>query len=371
MSNQWGRDTQLTQGRGGSPIGLLIAILVSLVLGAAAGYGAMRYFTLQDADRLATVDRQIADMSVQLNDSNERLAEALEARKRAETALNAADPEAASLRQTLDSQRGELDAMADTLEATSRELLSEKEENARLAKALVESRQQILAQDKAIESAKRDATSARQAADAALADLRQRLDASEGEAGKALAALKTVEIPRLQAQVAELSDKLAKAEAAAETNSAERDALGAELARSRDALTDAEDKLARSQDALKDAADKLARERERSAGLQAELDAARTESAPREDAAPDNAPAAPPETAEDLPLIADAPRDPATVDAVLARTPGLDRLSAEDYQRLRNLLVSGECVTTGLQSVFRSVPVVTLRNLMRDLKSGC
>ena len=46
-------------------------------------------------------------------------------------------------------------------------------------------RQQILAQDKAIETAKRDATSARQAADAALVDLRQRLDASEGEAGKA------------------------------------------------------------------------------------------------------------------------------------------------------------------------------------------
>ena len=357
MSNQWGRDTQVTQGRGGSPIGLLIAILVSLVLGAAAGYGAMRYFTLQDADRLATVDRQIADLSAQLNDSNERLAEALEARKQAETALNASDPETAALRQTLDSQRGELDAMADTLEATSRELLSEKEENARLAKALAEARQQILAQDKAIETAKRDATSARQAADAALVDLRQRLDASEGEAGKALAALKTVEIPRLQAQVAELSDRLAKAEAAAETNSAERDALGAELARSRDALTDA--------------ADKLARERERSAGLQAELDAARAESAPPEDAAPDNVPAAPPETAKDLPLIADAPRDPATVDAVLARTPGLDRLSAEDYQRLRSLLVSGECVTTGLQSVFRSVPVVTLRNLMRDLKSGC
>lgn len=357
MSNQWGRDTQVTQGRGGSPIGLLIAILVSLVLGAAAGYGAMRYFTLQDADRLATVDRQIADLSARLNDSNERLAEALEARKQAETALNASDPETAALRQTLDSQRGELDAMADTLEATSRELLSEKEENARLAKALAEARQQILAQDKAIETAKRDATSARQAADAALVDLRQRLDASEVEAGKALAALKTVEIPRLQAQVAELSDKLAKAEADGAKVSAERDALGAELARSRDALTDA--------------ADKLARERERSAGLQAELDAARAESAPPEDAAPDNAPAAPPETAKDLPLIADAPRDPATVDAVLARTPGLDRLSAEDYQRLRSLLVSGECVTTGLQSVFRSVPVVTLRNLMRDLKSGC
>lgn len=357
MSNQWGRDTQVSQARGGSPFGLLIAILVSLVLGGAAGYGAMRYLGPQDADRLATVDQQIADLSAQLNDSNRRLAEAVEERKRAETALDAGDPATAALRQTLDSQRGELDSMADTLEATSRELLSEKEENARLAKALAEARQQSLAQDKAIENARQEATSAKASADAALADLRQRLEASEGEAGKALAQLKTVEIPRLQAQIAELSDRLAKAEADGTKISAERDALGAELARS--------------QDALKDAADKLAREQERSAGLQAELNAARAQSAPAEDKAPDSPPSAPPETAEDLPLIADAPRDPAAVDAVLARTPGLDRLSAEDYQRLRSLLVSGECVTTGLQSVFRSVPVVTLRNLMRDLKSGC
>jgi len=357
VSNQWGRDTQVSQARGGSPLGLLVAILVSLVLGAAAGYGALRYVTLQDADRLATVDAQIADLSAKLDESNRRLAEALEARKQAETALNASDPQTAALRQTLDSQRSELDSMADTLEATSRELLSEKDENARLAKALAESRQHSVAQDKAIETAKREATRAREAADGALADRTRRLDASEGEAGKALAALKTIEIPRLEAQIAELSDKLAKAEADGTKISAERDALGADLARG--------------QDALKDAADKLAREQERSAALQAELDAARTESAPDEDKAPDNVPAAPPETAEDLPLIADAPRDPAAVDAVLARTPGLDRLSADDYQRLRNLLVSGECVTTGLQSVFRSVPVVTLRNLMRDLKSGC
>lgn len=353
MSNQWGRDTQVSQARGGSPVGLVVAVLVSLALGAAAGYGAMRYLTRQDADRLATVDTQIADLSAKLDDSNRRLAEALEARKQAETVLNAGDPDTAALKRTLDSQRSELDGMADALEATSRELLSEKEENARLAKALAEARQQGLAQDSAIETAKRDATTARQAADAALADLRRRLDASESEAGKALAALKTVEIPRLQAQIAELSDKLAKAEGAGAEFSAERDALEAELARN--------------QDALKDAADELVRERERSAGLQAELDVARAQNAPSEN----KAPAASPETTEDLPLIADEPRDPATVDAVLARTPGLDRLSADDYQRLRNLLVSGECVTTGLQSVFRSVPVVTLRNLMRDLKSGC
>lgn len=357
MSNQWGRDTQVSQARGGSPFGLVVAVLVSLVLGAAAGYGAMRYFTLQDADRLATADTQIADLSARLDDANRRLAAAHEARKQVETALNASDPETAALRQTLDNQRSELDSMADTLEATSRELLSEEEANARLAKALADSRQHSIAQDKAIETAKRDATSAREAADAALADLRQRLDASEGEAGKALAALKTVEIPRLEAQIAELSDRLAKAEADGTKISAERDALGAELARN--------------QDALKVAEDKLAREQARSAGLEAELEAARAQSAASEDKASDNTPAAPPGTAEDLPLIANAPRDPATVDAVLARTPGLERLSADDYQRLRSLLVSGGCVTTGLQSVFRSVPVVTLRNLMRDLKSGC
>ena len=356
MSNQWGRDTQLARRPGGSPAGLLVAILVSLLLGAAAGYGAMRYLTAPDADRLAKANEQIASLSAELDDSNRRLAEAAEARKRAETALGASDPQSATLRQTLDSQRAELDTMADSLEATSRQLLAEKEENARLAKALADANRIDLAREESIETARREAA-ARKEAEAALAELRQRLEASEGEARQSLAQLETVEVPRLRKELAELAERLAKTEA-------DRDRIAAELSAGDAAL-------AQAQRGLKAAEDGLARERQRSGALMEERDAALAASTPGEETTPAGSSTASSQAPENIPLVVDEQRDPKAVDAVLERTPGLDRLSSSDFQKLRTLLISGECVTTGLQSVFRTVPVVTLRNLMRDLKSDC
>jgi hypothetical protein len=52
-------------------------------------------------------------------------------------------------------------------------------------------------------------------------------------------------------------------------------------------------------------------------------------------------------------------------------TPGLDRLNDTQRDRLERTLVSGECVTNALGGVFKRVPVLALRNLMRDLDSDC
>ena len=52
-------------------------------------------------------------------------------------------------------------------------------------------------------------------------------------------------------------------------------------------------------------------------------------------------------------------------------TPGLDRLTSGQHDQLERVLVSGECVTNALGGVFKRVPVLTLRNLMRDLDSDC
>ena len=59
------------------------------------------------------------------------------------------------------------------------------------------------------------------------------------------------------------------------------------------------------------------------------------------------------------------------VEAALRAAPGLDALSAADRQALKDALVSGACVTTALESVFDDVPILALRNLIRDLNSGC
>ena len=65
------------------------------------------------------------------------------------------------------------------------------------------------------------------------------------------------------------------------------------------------------------------------------------------------------------------PRDPQAVEAALRDAPGLDALSTAERQALKDALVSGQCVTTALESVFDDVPILALRNLIRDLNSGC
>ena len=66
-----------------------------------------------------------------------------------------------------------------------------------------------------------------------------------------------------------------------------------------------------------------------------------------------------------------SPRNAALVAEAMRDTPGLDRLTGAERDRLESTLLSGECVTNALGGVFRRVPVLTLRNLMRDLDSDC
>jgi predicted RNase H-like nuclease (RuvC/YqgF family) len=64
-------------------------------------------------------------------------------------------------------------------------------------------------------------------------------------------------------------------------------------------------------------------------------------------------------------------RTEASVETALRLTPGLGNLDAEKTAGLKEKLVSGVCVTEALESVFERVPVIVMRNLMRDLKSDC
>lgn len=60
------------------------------------------------------------------------------------------------------------------------------------------------------------------------------------------------------------------------------------------------------------------------------------------------------------------------VETALGRATGLDTLSASQRSGLKDELVAGACVTVSLEKVFGNpVPVVPLRNLVRDLDSDC
>ncbi len=64
-------------------------------------------------------------------------------------------------------------------------------------------------------------------------------------------------------------------------------------------------------------------------------------------------------------------RSEASVETALRLTPGLSGLDAGKTAGLKEKLVAGACVTEALESVFERVPVIVMRNLMRDLKSDC
>lgn len=69
---------------------------------------------------------------------------------------------------------------------------------------------------------------------------------------------------------------------------------------------------------------------------------------------------------------ANTPRRVSDVDSALEKATGLDGLSISQRTGLKEELVAGACVTVSLEKVFGNpVPVVPLRNLVRDLDSDC
>ncbi|MBP1850095.1 hypothetical protein [Rhizobium halophytocola] len=65
-------------------------------------------------------------------------------------------------------------------------------------------------------------------------------------------------------------------------------------------------------------------------------------------------------------------RSAETVEAAMQKATGLDDVSTSERDGLKRQLMAGECVATSLEELFGNpVPVVPLRNLIRDLNSDC
>ncbi len=77
------------------------------------------------------------------------------------------------------------------------------------------------------------------------------------------------------------------------------------------------------------------------------------------------------ETGQTGPGAGLVPRDRLMVDTIIGTTRGVGFLDDEKKQRLKDQLASGACVTDALESVFDKVPLILMRNLMRDFKSEC
>ena len=75
-----------------------------------------------------------------------------------------------------------------------------------------------------------------------------------------------------------------------------------------------------------------------------------------------------------LPVTSSKPRktrDPEKVELALAAMPGLYRLQPVSRSRLKEKLISGECLVPALSSVFQQVPTLVMRDMMRQFDGQC
>jgi septal ring factor EnvC (AmiA/AmiB activator) len=315
-----------------------------LMIGAAGGYAAMRFIQPDSGAATEGANSEVATLNEALVKAQQDASEARA--KQAESSTQVEDLQAQLSRQAAD-----LDAMVEKLAASSSEArISEAgsaalETLSRERDALHEENQSLKA-DLAAFEAERETD-------------KQTASATEERMAAELARLQNEVLPELTAERDQLKRKTlmmladqgalkARAKVAADRRAYDETRIAELQAR----LADAEQELAASQevlDALKleKRADKAP---ETSAGG-VEVDAAKQ-----------------PNTPENSTFVA---RKPDAVAQALRSAPGLETLSAADRQGLTEKLVAGECVTTALKSVFERVPILTLRNLIRDLNSDC
>ncbi len=362
MNNQWGRVPQAGASSGGSGLaGILVAIVASLVIGTAGGYFYQRLSTGDQTASAAAARQRIATLEAQVAEQTRRTGEAeksLDAVRAAQPSDNADVP---ALNDRIASLRAELDTMTETLAAASQRQQLAQDEAASTSRRLEGERDALQARLETLTAQSAAAERARAGLEAQLSALRKSADTAQAGDSAAVAALKT-QIADLNARQTALARDLETARSEAQKNARELATSQSAVAVLQQKLSGETRKVVELETQLAAARDEIGRAAMNATTTavapQAAVPAAKT---PEAVAAPS---AAPVETAA-------APRDAAAIDAALARTPGLGSLSQGDGQRLRALLISGACVTTALETVFERVPVIALRNLMRDLGSGC
>lgn len=326
---------------------MVIAVLAALAFGGAGGFAGSWFL---QADTIVADDAEPARTAAQaqaLAETRDELSAA-----RALAASRAAEVE--SLKADIARMAADLDSMAEKLAAGNTQTAAPDETN-RAMDALRRERDALAAENEAFKSGLEALEAERQALEQQAKTDGQRLQA---------------ELDRLQgALVPELTGERDQLKSQTETLLAEQVALEARVealseAQAADAGRIAElEATVRSREEELQAARLLIETLRNEAGAAGGPVTAQEETAspaqPQQEA---NAPGAGTELAT---------RSPEAVAQALRAAPGLETLSEADRRQLTDRLVSGECVTTALESVFQRVPILTLRNLIRDLDSDC
>lgn len=332
---------------------LIFPVLIALLLGAAGGYGYFRFASPASTaaiDELTaardTLEKQVASQSVELDALSDKLAQATAAGNQGigdQAALEAAQTRIADLQRRLEQQAAEAGQEKDEQVVSLRKRLVD-----------LEIAHDSLAQEKAVINRQLGQALANATkTEAALREATAKLGKADVPGLTKLAQDREVEITRLTADLAATRSQLDTATRAADTAAA----------------------------ASADLKSQLQAQTTRATQLQTQLRALETVIAQQQKQAPADTVIKPDaQPADDTPETGNGNadvqptltvRDASSVDRALGRARGLDGLSGSDAALLRSKLISGECVTTSLETVFDRVPVISLRNLIRDLKSNC
>lgn len=348
MSNQWGRNSQVT--RSGSSSGLVLPAILCVVLIAAGGYF---WFTRQ------AMQTEIAELKVQAGSLTDQLGKVTAERDKVTGDL-------AEFRRNSGSWAGELEQEYAELKLN---------EVPKLNRLLDKRDADISTLEKLLSTEKATAKSAADDFTATIAKINADLTAAKSGAAAAkkqaesLAADKLAlnkQITGLRSAVERAMADAVAARRALEKKQAEAEKTPPTFKSALDLARDVQiERLQQS----------LGEERKKVAALEKQLADQAAAAAVAKDSTgkPADTPLATdmPSTVETKPDDALTPRDSLLVENVIGATRGLGLLDEEKTQRLKDKLIAGVCVTDALESVFDKVPLVLMRNLMRDFKSDC
>jgi hypothetical protein len=342
MNNQWGRTGNgQAAGGGGGLGGILFASVVSLALGGAAGYGAFRMMDgAVPTNEIEQRDQRIADLAKELD---ARVAQVEENTQKA---------------QALAEENGGLERQIEALRknAGTSDAAEALAENVRLNQIVPELRNQLELASQLVA----DAEALKKRAEEAVRDRDRQLSLRADEIARLEKALAAARSQQTTTQSAEAARQEAEAALRRELEEAQR---------AKDAIQTTDLPALREEIARKDKeiADLKAKNVSLTSRISALESAARSATVPGKPDEGDDKPALDNQT----PTPVRNPRSAVLVSLAIDNTPGLDRLSSTQRSQLEETLVSGECVTNALGGIFKRVPVLALRNLMRDLDSDC
>lgn len=342
MNNQWGRSGN-GQASGGSGIGgILFAVVVSLALGGAGGYGAFRVMDgAAPTGEIEARDQRIADLAKELD------------------ARTAQIEESSQKAQSLTEENGTLKRQVESLSSnpTASGAADAVAENARLNRDVVpklendlELAGQRVADAEALKKRAEEAVLDRERRLSLQVDQIARLEKALDEARSAQNTTQSAETERLEAEADTLRRELEEAQ------NAEEQLRAKEIPILQDGIATKE----------REVATLNARNLALTARIEA-LEAAASAAKPNGQKDGGTKPAL--DNAK--PTDGRSPRNADLVAAAIRVMPGLDRLTGDQRDQLERTLVSGECVTIALGGVFKRIPALAMRNLMRDLDSGC